>query len=131
MTAFVGTDVLVHHLTGEPAELAARATAFLYASDRLLLTDLVVAEAARVLESFYEAPRGTIATALRALVAFDVIVCVDEPLLLRAIEIYETTGVDFTSAYLVASAETTGVRDVVSFDLSLDRAATVGRIEPP
>jgi predicted nucleic acid-binding protein len=129
--AFVATDVLVHHLTGEPAELAARATAFLYASDRLLLTDLVVAQAVRVLESFYEAPRDTIATTLRSLVAFDAIVCVDEPLLLRAVEIYETTGVDFTAAYLVACAETTGVSDVVSFDPSLDRAATVGRVEPP
>ena len=44
MTAFVDTNVLVRHLTGDPPEQAARATAYLAAADELLLADLVVAE---------------------------------------------------------------------------------------
>ena len=131
MTAFVGTDVLVRHLTGDPAELAARATAFLYTARDLLLTDLVVAETVDVLESYYEAPRASIAHALRSLLAFEAVVCVDAPLLLRAVEVYETASVSFAGAYLVACAESTGVRRVVSFDASLDRVSTVDRIEPP
>ena len=53
MTAFVDTNVLIRHLTGDPPDLAARATAFLAAADELLLPDLIVAEVVYVLESFY------------------------------------------------------------------------------
>lgn len=87
MSAFVDTNVLVRHLTGDPLEMAARATAFLRSERELLLTDLVAAETVYVLESFYEAPRYEVAQALRSLVAFDSIVCVDPALLLRAIEV--------------------------------------------
>jgi predicted nucleic acid-binding protein len=131
VTAFVDASVLVRHLTGEPAELAARATAYLYAADELLLSDLVVAELVHVLQSFYEAPRPAIAQAVRSLVAFDTIVCVDPALLLRTVEVFETAGVDFATAYQVACAETAGVGRIVSFDATIDRVPTVGRIEPP
>ena len=77
MSAFVDTNVLVRHLTGDPPEMAARATAFLRAGSQLLLTDLVAAETVYVLESFYETTRGDVAEALRSLVAFDSVVCVD------------------------------------------------------
>lgn len=131
MSAFVDTDVLVRHLTGDPADLAARATAYLASERPLLLADLVAAETVYVLESFYEAPRDEVASALRSLVAFDSIVCVDPALLLRAIEVYETDRIDFAEAYLVACAESTGVGKIASFDRSIDRVDTIERIEPP
>ncbi len=131
MSAFIDTNVLVRHLTGDPADLAARATAYLASERELLLTDLVAAETVYVLESFYEAPRDEVASAVRSLVAFDSIVCVDPALLLRTIEVYETDRIDFAEAYLVACAESTGVGKVASFDRSLDRVDTIERIEPP
>jgi predicted nucleic-acid-binding protein len=111
--------------------LAARATAYLGSARDLLLTDLIAAETVYVLESFYEAPRDEVATAVRSLVAFDSIVCVDPALLLRAIEIYETDRIDFAEGYLVACAESTGVGRVASFDRAIDRVDTIERIEPP
>lgn len=131
MSAFVDTNVLVRHLTGDPADLAARATAYLASVRELLLTDLVAAETVYVLESFYEAHRNEVATALRSLVAFESLVCVDPALLLRAVEVYETDRIDFAEAYLVACAESTGVGKVASFDRSIDRVDTIERIEPP
>lgn len=131
MSAFVDTNVLVRHLTGDPPAMAARATAYLQSERELLLTDLVAAETVYVLESFYEAPRHEVAQAVRSLVAFDSIVCVDPALLLRAIEVYETDRIDFAGAYLVACAESTGVGQVVSFDRSIDRIDTIERVEPP
>jgi predicted nucleic acid-binding protein len=131
LTAFVDTNVLVRHLTGDPPELAARATAYLGTAPELLLTDLVAAETVYVLESFYAAPRVQVAEAVRSLVAFDSIVCVDPALLLRAVEVYEIDRVDFAEAYLVACAETSGIGQVASFDRSLDRVTTIEPIEPP
>jgi predicted nucleic acid-binding protein len=131
VTAFVDTNILVRHLTGDPPEMAARATAFLQSESGLLLTDLVAAETVYVLESFYEAPRDQVAHAMRSLLSFDTVICVDSALLLRAVEVYDTDRVDFAEAYLVACAESTGVGKVASFDRSLDRVSTVERIEPP
>lgn len=130
MRAFVDTNILIRHLTGDPPEMAARASAFLEAADELLLTDLVAAEVVYVLESFYAVPRAEIAQAVRSLIAFDAMVCVDPALLRRSIEVYETDRIDFTDAYLVASAESTGVGRVASFDRSLDRVSTIERFEP-
>ena len=131
MSAFIDTNILVRHLTGDPPELAERATSYLAAERDLLLTDLVAAETVYVLESFYEAPRGQVAESIRSLIAFDAIVCVDPALLLRAVEVYETDRLDFAEAYLVASAESTRVGRVASFDRSSDRVDTIERIEPP
>ena len=131
MSAFVDTNVLIRHLTGDPPELAARATAYLRSEPELLLTDLVAAETVYVLESFYATPREQVAVALRSLLAFDSVVSVDRPLLLRATEVYESERIDFAEAYLVACAESTGVGRVASFDRSLDRVRTISRVEPP
>lgn len=130
MSAFVDTNVLIRHLTGDPPEMANRASAFLATETELLLADLVVAETVYVLESFYETPRPQISRSVRSLLALGSVVCVDAPLLRRAIEIYETHRLDFAEAYLVASAETTGVNRIASFDRSIDRVGTVERIEP-
>ena len=130
MSAFVDTNILVRHLTGDPPDMAERATRFLGAQRDLLLADLVVAETVYVLESFYEAPRHQIAESIRSLISFDSIVCVDAALLLRAVEIYEVDRLDFAEAYLVACAESTGVGRVATFDRSVSRVNTVERIEP-
>jgi predicted nucleic-acid-binding protein len=130
VSAFVDTNILVRHLTGDPADMADRATAYLAEATELYLTDLIVAETVYVLESFYEAPRDQVATAMRSLVSMRSVVTVDPALLLRAIEVYETDRLDFAEAYLVACAESTGVDRVASFDRSIDRVDTVDRIEP-
>jgi len=131
VSAFIDTNVLIRHLTGDPPELAARASAYLRVAHELFLADLVVAETVYVLESFYEAPRGQVAEAVRSLLALHCITVVDSALLLRAIEVYETDRLDFAEAYLVACAESTGVGRVASFDRSIDRVNSVERVEPP
>lgn len=130
MTAFVDTNVLVRHLTGDPPEAAARVTAFLADADELLLPDLIVAEIVYVLESFYEVPADQVAHLVRSVIAFRAIQTLDPALLLRALEVYETHRIDFAEAYLVASAEFAGVGAIASFDRSIDRVATIKRIEP-
>ena len=130
MSAFVDTNILIRHLTGDPPDQAARATRFLTAADELLLADLVVAEVVYVLESFYEVPRARVAELVQAIVAFPAVVVLDAAMLLRALEVYETARLDFAEAYLVAQAERSGVGVVASFDRANDRVGTVRRLEP-
>ena len=130
MTAFVDTNVLIRHLTGDPPEMASRATRYLETADELLLPDLMFAEVAYVLESFYETPRAQVATTLRAVLAFPAIRVVDADLLQRAVEVYEVHRLDFADAFLIASAERTGIGVIASFDRTIDRVTTVRREEP-
>lgn len=130
MTAFVDTNILIRHLTGDPPDMARKATAFLAQADELLLPDVIVAETLYVLESFYEVPIEEVARLVRSVVAFDPIQVLDPALLLRSLEVYETHRIDYAEAYLVASAEATGVDDIASFDRTIDRVPTINRLEP-
>jgi predicted nucleic acid-binding protein len=130
MSAFLDTNIIVRHLTGDPPEMARKATAFLAAADELLLADLIVAETVYVLESFYEVPRERVAELVRAVLAFPPVKVIDNRLLLRAVEIYEINRLDFAEAYLVAAAEVSGVGVVASFDKSVSRIGTVRHVIP-
>ena len=130
MTAYLDTNVLVRHITGDPPDQAQRATAYLLQAENLLLPDLIVAEAAYVLASIYNLSRARIAQSLKSLVLSRAIVVPDAPLLLRTLELYDSYRLDFADAYLIASAEVTGVGAVASFDRDIDRPGTVARIEP-
>lgn len=130
LTAFIDTNVLIRHLTGDPPEMATRATAALASGDQLLLADLALAECVYVLESFYEVPRAQVAELMRAAIALPTIQVLHEAPLLRALEVYELERLDFAEAYLVAQAEATGVLEILSFDRSIDRVASVARGEP-
>jgi predicted nucleic-acid-binding protein len=110
--------------------MARRATAALAAGDALLLTDLVLAECVYVLESFYEVERTRVAELMRAAIAMPHVGTVDSASLLRALEVYELERLDFAEAYLVAQAEATDVKEILSFDRSIDRIGSVTRREP-
>ena len=122
--------MIVRHLTGDPPDQAAKATAALASGEALLLTDLVLAECVYVLESFYEVPPARVAELMRAAIALPNLKTVDEAILIRSLEIYELDRLDFAEAYLAAQADATGVGEVLSFDRSIDRLTTVRRREP-
>jgi predicted nucleic acid-binding protein len=133
VNAFIDTNVIVRHLTGDPPDLAERATTFLAAAGpgQLRLADLVLAEVVYVLESFYQVPRAHVAEYARAVAAFPAIRVGDPAMLLRAIGVYEKDRLDFADAYLVAVAERSGIGVVASFDKAIDRMDTVQRLVPP
>ncbi|MBM3664513.1 MAG: type II toxin-antitoxin system VapC family toxin [Actinobacteria bacterium] len=58
LTAFIDTNVIIRHLTGDPPAVARRATAALASDEPLLLCDVVLAECVYVLASVYEVPRA-------------------------------------------------------------------------
>ena len=130
MSAFVDSNILVRHLTGDPPDQAQRATEFLRSGQNLVVVDLVVAEVVYVLESVYELDRERVAELVRAIVGFPAVVVTDDALLLRALEIYEQYRIHFAESYLAACAELSGVGVVASFDRGIDRVPPTRRLEP-
>lgn len=128
--AFVDTNVLIRHLTGDPPQLAKRCTRFIANATGLFLADLILAEVVYVLESVYATPRAQIAEAARTIISFDAITVGDQRVLTRTIEVYENDRLDFAEAYLVAVAEADGIDEIVSFDQSIDRVESVRRVVP-
>lgn len=130
LSAFVDSNVLVRHLTGDPPDQARHATEVLRSGDALILVDLVAAEVVYVLESVYEVERAQVAELVRAILGFPTITVVDEVLLLRTLEIYEQYRIHFAESYLAACAELSGVGAVASFDRDVDRVASIRRLDP-
>jgi predicted nucleic acid-binding protein len=130
VTVFVDPSILVSHLIGEPDHLARASTAWIADGELMLVSDLVLAETIRLLETVFDVDRHLIATATRSLLVHDATVAVDIDVLLRAISIYEIDGLTFPAAHLVALAESTGVTRIASFDRRFDRSTTVRRIDP-
>lgn len=83
-----------------------------------------------MLESYYEQPPEKVADQMRSALACPSVRTVDKRTLLRALAIYELDGLHFAEAHLAAQAEATGIGDILSFDRSIDRVATVTRREP-
>ena len=129
MTVLLDTNVVIRHLTGDPPDMAKRATRFLAAEVDLVLADVVLAECVYVLESVYRMDRVGVAQLMRSALTLPTI-SANVELLLRALEIYELDRLDFAEAYLVAAAEFTGARSIASFDKAIDRVPSVERLAP-
>ncbi len=111
-------NVVLRHLTGQPPEMAARATAALVdaAPRSLVLTDLTVAEIVYVLQGPYGRPRDEIVRVVEAALSLASIVVDDEALLRRTVEHYGQRNMDWPDAYLVALVELRQLDGLLSFD---------------
>lgn len=133
--AVVDANVLLRHLTGEPADLAARAGQVLAAAEqqhvRFILTALTLAEVVWVLQRTYRWSRPAIADGLTQLLrarAFDVL---EATVLERAIQWYRARPrLHFADAYIAAVAAERGAA-MVTFDREIRRLREIAVIGGP
>jgi len=129
LIAFVDSNILVTHITQFPPHLGERATRILRSSRTLLMPDVIVAETVFVLERTLKLDRPRVSSIMRSFLAMKNVTVVDPGVILRALALYEGRGLHFAEAYLVATAESTGVTNIASFDRDIDRVSTVTRRE--
>jgi len=130
MELLLDTNVILRHLLQDIPAQGEAATRLFATAERLVLLDVVAAEAVYVLASFYRTPRTYIHQTLRALVEMPNVVSPGKPQLLRALDLYERERMDFADAYLLASAEARGEALVASFDKGLGKAGGAKRLDP-
>lgn len=118
MSEVLDANVVLRHFTGQPPEMAARATtALVEAPPRsLVLTDLTVAEIVYVLQGPYARPREEVARLIEATLSLGSVVVDNEALLRRTLEHYGRRSMDWPDAYLVALVEVRHLDGLVSFD---------------
>jgi len=134
--SFVDTDVLIRLLTGDDLQKQAEAAALFQqvesGSLRLAAPDTVVADAVYVLSSprLYHLPRTEIRALLSPLVRLPGLSIQNRRAVLRALDLYATTHLDFGDALIVASMQEVGSRILYSYDTHFDRIPPIVRRSP-
>ncbi len=133
---FIDTDVIIRFLTGDDPEKQAAATSLFEKVEQGLLTvqapDTVIADAVYVLSSprLYHIARSDIQELLAALVRLPQFHVQNRSSVLRALDIYAATRLDFGDTLIIASMEQQGSHILYSYDADFDRIEGITRREP-
>lgn len=134
--AFVDTDVIIRFITGDdPLKQSAAATLFRQVqagTQTLRAPDTVIADAVFVLSSsrLYAFSRERIRSELVTLLLYPAFKVHNRRLLIRALEVYAGTRLDFGDAMLAATMERRNASTLYSYDHDFDRLPGITRREP-
>ncbi len=133
---FVDTDVIIRLLTGDDPQKQAAAVVLFEQVERGQATvaapDTVIADAVYVLASprLYHLPRAQVSQLLATLVRLPNFRVSNRQAVLRALELYAATNLDFGDVFLVASMEQAGADVIYSYDKGFDKLQGITRHEP-
>jgi predicted nucleic-acid-binding protein len=124
----VDTNLIVRYLVQDHEKHAKAAGRLFEASDRgdlvIVILPTVLAECVFVLESFYEHPRGDIATALSTLISSPGVEIIEVAVYLDALDRYRKTKVHFVDCVIAATASAEKI-PVATFDQDFRKFADV------
>lgn len=133
---FIDTDVIIRFLTGDDLEKQAAAAKLFEQVEQGLLTitapDTVIADAVYVLSSkrLYHIPRDEVRELLSTLVRQPHFKIQNQLSVLRALDIYAVTNLDFGDTLIIASMEHQNLEVLYSYDTDFDRIKGITRQEP-
>lgn len=136
MSEFVDANIVVRLLTGDDPEKAARCLALFQRAQRgeleLVTSEAIVAEVVYVLSSpvTYRTPRPQLANALRSVLTNPGLRLDHKTTVLRALDLYETTKLDFEDCLAIEHVRRARLDGVYSYDQGFDRVPGVRRLEP-
>lgn len=98
-------------------------------SEKLILTDLVLAEIVWVFQSIYKLTKQEIVEKLLKILELESLIA-NYSLLINSLLIYRDYNISFVDAYLLAYSEIEKLEGIYSFDQDLDKIKEVKRFEP-
>ena len=134
--AHLDTDVLIRFLTGDDPDKQAAAATLLQsvASGQVMISapDTVIADAVYVLSSprLYHLPRAQVEALLTPLVRLRGFRVQQKRLVLRALQLYGQTNLDFGDTMIAAAVEQHGSGVLYSYDRGFDQLPSIRRVEP-
>jgi predicted nucleic acid-binding protein len=133
---FIDTDVIIRFLTGDDLKKQAAATTLFEQIEQGLLTvaapDTVIADAVYVLSSprLYHIARSEVRELLVPLVRLPHFRVQNGFCVLRALDIYAATNLDFGDTLIIAAMEQQNSHVLYSYDTGFDRIQGITRQEP-
>lgn len=134
--AFVDADVIIRLLTGDDPEKQARATALFERVEKgelqLATPVTTIADVVYVLSSpkLYRVPRPEVAAMLIALLRLRNFRVPSRGTVIRALELYAATNLDFGDALMATLMLRAGISDLYSYDRHFDQLKGITRKEP-
>lgn len=136
MQAYLDTNIIIRFLTSDDlAKQKAAAELFekVAAGEILLfILDTVIADTVYVLSSprLYNLERGTIRAIITPLINLPGCKLENKKIMLRALDIFASSSLDFGDALLIANTENSSNKKLYSYDHDFDRYSKITRIEP-
>ena len=131
--SIIDTNILLRFLTGDDKGKAAQCEALfqnaINGNERLLISDVCIAELIWTLESYYREERFAIADKVESLLNTPGFEYSDIHLLFEAIKRYRSFTVDYIDAYHAAMAKKRSC-DIYSYDKDFDKLKDINRKEP-
>jgi len=133
---FIDTDIIIRFLTGDDLRKQAAAATLFEQIEQGLLTvaapDTVIADAVYVLSSprLYHIVRSEVRELLAPLVRLPHFRVQNDACVLRALELYASTNLDFGDTLIIASMEQQNSHVLYSYDTGFDRMQGIARREP-
>ncbi len=133
--SFLDANIFIRYLTNDDPAKADRVEELLESAsagkERLLTTEMVIAEVVWVLESFYKLGNLAIGPMIKAILATPGLEVINGALVEKAVELYMKQNIDFIDGYIVAVMEQHKVSEIFSYDKKhLTRIKTILRKEP-
>ncbi|MCL4389812.1 MAG: PIN domain-containing protein [Patescibacteria group bacterium] len=129
MPKVIDANVIIRFLVAESPTLAQKIKKYLSDESQFVLTDVTIAEIVWVLSSYYSLDKQVIIEKVQALIEVKNFI-VNRPVISRALAYYRQSNIDYIDAYLAAYALENNIKDLVSFDKSVDKITDIKRIEP-
>ena len=133
--SFLDANIFIRYLTNDDPAKADRVEKLLESAaagkERLLTTEMVVAEVVWVLESYYKLGNLAIGPMVKAILATPGLEVLNGTLVEKAVERYMAQNIDFIDGYIVAVMEQNKVNEIFSYDKKhLTRIKTILHKEP-
>lgn len=130
MLKVVDTNIIIRFLVGDQEEKTKKIKKlFEDEKEKLVLTDVTVAEIVWVLSSYYKQNKEEIVEEILSLLEVTNVVS-NKSLLTQALSYFLEYSIDYIDAYLVAYARVNKSTGILSFDKSIDKVKEVKRYEP-
>lgn len=133
---YVDTDVIIRLLTGDDPIKQQAAQSLFERVEQGTLTlaapDTVIADAVFVLSSkkWYNKTRGDVRDLLSPLVKLPHFRVQNKQAVLRALDLYAQTNLDYGDVFIAATMERAGAQELYSYDERLGRLPGISRQEP-
>lgn len=133
---FIDANVFLRFLTKDDPIKAERVKALLESAQdgdvAIYTSESVIGELVFVLSSprLYALSRERVRDLLTPLLSLRGLRLLDREAMLRALDLYACTTMDFVDALAVAEMEAHGIEEIYSYDRDFDAISTVTRIEP-
>lgn len=126
---FIDTNIFLEVLARK-GEKSDRCLLLLERGAGLWTSSLVIAEIEWVLRSGYEMERQQIASCLKRIMTISGLKIENKKILLRALEFYEESNVDWSDCVNAFLSKKKGIKEVYSFDKHFDKFDWMSRLEP-